>query len=86
MSKLDHWETEFNRLQDDRVLSKIDAKGEHYSLGDGDLGLWVGANPVIWAVLEPVLKLFARYLDSMHTSAWVCLLNVLFPLENCPDK
>jgi hypothetical protein len=47
MSKLDHWETEFNRLQDDRVLSRIDAKSDHYSLGDGDLGLWVAANPVI---------------------------------------
>jgi hypothetical protein len=80
--RLNNWEIEFDKLQDDRVLSRIDAKGEHYSLGDGDLGLWVATNPVIWTVLAPVLKLVGRYLDSMHTSAWVRNLNVPFLFES----
>jgi len=71
--RLDHWEMQINRLQDDRVISKIDAKGEQYDFGEWDPGSWVAANPIVWAVLEPVLKLVGRYLDSMHTSAWVFL-------------
>lgn len=35
--------------------------------------LWTADNPAVWRRLEPILKLFTRFLHHSSATCWVCL-------------
>ena len=55
-----------------RLCLPIEAEGDCYSLPK-PLGFWCVDNPVVWDVLEPVLRLASRIITLSHTSTFVTI-------------
>lgn len=53
----------------------IVAQGPEYSLGNNP-GLWCASNPLIWEVLDPVLRLVSRFLEDIHTNEFVSCMTL----------
>lgn len=36
-------------------------------------GTWLADNPLVWPVLEPILRLATRMIMTFHTTSFVCM-------------
>jgi hypothetical protein len=67
--KRDKWEAVLRPIPNKTILPVI-AQGPEFSLGSRP-GLWCATNPLIWSILDPVLRLVSRFLEDIHTNEFV---------------
>jgi hypothetical protein len=53
------------------TISRWFRRDKLYPIGHGFHGDWIADNPVVWKILEPVLKLASRILMHVHKTPWV---------------
>ncbi|KAH6665754.1 hypothetical protein B0J14DRAFT_679087 [Halenospora varia] len=68
--QIKNWESRTNQMLVPRRFCPIEAVGDCYSVPEGHDGLWHAHNPVVWQILEPILRLATRI--------YICVLGKTF--------
>ncbi|OBT65198.1 hypothetical protein VE03_04725 [Pseudogymnoascus sp. 23342-1-I1] len=57
-------------LQHWRTRESMPANRAFWRIGNGRPGYWEANNPLVWEILEPILKLASQFLVNSHISHW----------------